>query len=95
MVVVSSEYRIEDLGTVYIASKEKLNDYDIVESDRENPGMVKKQHRKLPLNRYEAFLDLNKKVLGFVVPDKINGLKKDDYMIYKIDIERDWKRYDH
>jgi len=92
MVVISSEY---NLGTVYITSKEELNDYDIVESDRENPGMVKKQHRKLLLNKYEELLDLNKKVIGFVVPDKVNGLKQNDYMIYKINVEEDWRRYDH
>jgi hypothetical protein len=94
MVIVSSECRIEDIGTIYTASKEKLNDYDIVESDRENPGMVKKQDRR---NKELSRKQLNAKVIGFVVPDKFNGLKtgKSGYMLYKINIEKDWGFYDH
>ena len=94
MVVIASE---GGLGAVYILSKEILKDYTIVELDPDNSGMVKKQNRKLPDNRLDELHDLDQKVMGFVEPHHLNGTKtgKSEYMLYSINIEQDWKPYDH
>lgn len=78
---------------VYIASKNELKDYTIVENDPDNPGMVRKQLRDLTNNDMR---DLDDKVLGFVEPDGVNGVVSgDNEYTYKVNIKDDWKRYAH
>lgn len=78
---------------VYIASRSKLRDYALVQVDMEKIGFVKEIDPRMIDKK--GFKEIEARVIGFVEPDRVNGIitGNSGYYLYNINMEKDWKKY--